>query len=192
MKDRNNERAAQSDKESHAVAKGAAAGAVTGAVAGGAITGALAGGLTGPAGVAIGAAAGAVAGALAGKAAKEQQGAASNDKWGDGSHLSMEGDAQDANDSYWRNQWSSRPYVQDGATYDDYGPAYRHGEDAHTRYPGRHFDEIEPDLGRDWQTARGNSSLEWEHARHASRDAWERLKDGAERLMPGDADGDSR
>lgn len=155
------------DRDDRATAKGAVAGAAVGGIAAGATTGALAGGVTGPVGAAIGAAAGAVVGALAGRSRADH-------------------------DSYWRDNWNTRPYVQPGARYDDYEPAYRHGLDAHTRYPGRPYDEIEGDLGRDWASARGTSSLEWERAKHATRDAWERMKDTAERAMPGDADRDGR
>ncbi|WP_374674142.1 hypothetical protein, partial [Ideonella sp.] len=150
-----------------APAPGAGAGAPLGGGAAGATTGALAGGVTGPVGAAIGAAAGAVVGALAGRSRADH-------------------------DDYWRDNWSSRPYVQPGARFEDYEPAYRHGLDAHTRYPGRPYDEIEGDLGRDWQGTRGGSSLEWDHARHATRDAWQRVKDTAERAMPGDSDRDGR
>jgi hypothetical protein len=131
------------------------------------------GGLTGPAGAAIGAAVGAAAGALAGKGAAKAI-------------------DPDAEDMYWRENYSSRPYVQSGASYDDYGPAYRHGVDAYSRYPDRQFDEVEPDLGRDWGRARGSSSLEWERAKSASRDAWQRLSDTVERATPGDSDRDGR
>ena len=155
--------------ESHA-GKGAVVGGVAGGVAGGAITGALAGGLTGPVGAAIGAAAGAVAGMLAGRSKVDPV----------------------VEDTYWRDNYSTRPYVDKGAKYDDYSPAYRHGVEAHTRYPDRHFDEIESDLGRDWGTTRGTSSLEWEKAKHASRDAWTRVKDTVERAVPGDSDRDGK
>lgn len=157
------------NKEGHA-GKGAVVGGVAGGVAGGAITGALAGGVTGPVGAAIGAAAGAVAGALAGKAKVDPV----------------------IEDAYWRDNYRTRPYVDSAATYDDYAPAYRHGLEAHTRYPDRHFDEIESDLGRDWASSRGKSSLEWERAKHASRDAWTRVKDSVERAIPGDSDRDGR
>lgn len=63
-----------------------------------------------------------------------------------------------------------RPYAS-GSSYDEYGPAYRYGVDAYARHPGRSFDEVEADLGRDWSTSRGSSSLEWERAKHATRDA---------------------
>lgn len=80
-------------------------------------------------------------------------------------------------DTYWRDNYSSRPYLSSGATYDDYQPAYRYGMDSHSKYPNRSFDDIEPELSRDWGTARGKSSLEWENAKRA---------------MPCDSDGDGR
>jgi len=164
------ERKLHSESEGEKAATGAVAGGVIGGVAGGATTGALAGGVTGPVGAAIGAAAGAIVGALAGKAKADPV----------------------VEDNYWRDNFSSRPYVSSGATYDDYAPAYRHGIEAYERYPDRHFDEIESDLGRDWESSRKKSSLEWERAKHASRDAWSRVKDAAERAMPGDSDRDGR
>lgn len=160
-------------REDHPGAKagvGAATGAVVGGVAGGATTGALAGGLTGPAGAVIGAAVGAVVGAVAGRRAKVDHA---------------------VEDTYWRDNYASRPYVQ-GGTYDDYAPAYRYGAESYAKYPDRTFDDLEPELGRDWGTARGRSSLEWDRARHASRDAWHRLSDSVERAVPGDSDGDGR
>jgi hypothetical protein len=128
--------------------------------------------MTGPVGAAVGAVAGAVVGALAGKGIANAVDPA-------------------VEDQYWRENYSSRPYVS-GASYDDYGPAYRYGVDAYTRYPNRSFDDVESDLGRDWSTYRGNSSLEWERAKHASRDAWHRVSNAAERAIPGDSDRDGR
>jgi hypothetical protein len=162
------------DKKDHPGAKagtGAVVGGVTGGVAGGATAGALAGGMTGPAGAVVGAAVGAVVGAVAGRR--------------------MRADPA-VEDAYWRDNYSSRPYVSQGTSYDDYAPAYRYGADSYSRYPDRSFDDVEPELGRDWGSARGTSSLEWEHAKHASRDAWHRVSDTVERAVPGDSDGDGR
>lgn len=150
---------------------GAAVGGVAGGVAGGAAAGAAVGGMTGPVGAAVGAAVGAVAGALAGRG--------------------MAADPA-VEDAYWRDNYASRPYVDSGSNYDDYAPAYRYGVDAYSRHPGRSFDDVESDLGRDWGTARGRSSLEWERAKHATRDAWQRLSDNVERAIPGDSDRDGR
>lgn len=165
-----NKRDLTADKEGRPVAKGgtgAVVGGVAGGVAGGAAAGAAAGGMTGPVGAVVGAAMGAVVGAVAGR------------------NMRVDPVVEDA---YWRDNYSSRPYVTTGSSYDEYEPAYRYGTDAYSKYPGRSFDEVEPELSRDWTGARGKSSLEWENAKHATRDAWHRV----ERALPGDADGDGR
>ncbi|HSI52367.1 MAG TPA: glycine zipper domain-containing protein, partial [Ramlibacter sp.] len=120
------------DKDGKPVAKattGAVVGGVAGGVAGGAAAGAAAGGMTGPVGAAVGAAVGAVVGAMAGR--------------------NMKVDPV-AEDTYWRDNYSTRPYVTSGSSYDDYAPAYRYGADSYSRYPGRSFDDVESDLSRDW------------------------------------------
>lgn len=150
---------------------GAATGGAVGGVAGAAAAGAAAGGMTGPIGAVVGAVAGAVVGAVAAKGM---------------SHVN-----RDDEDTYWRENYRNREYVQ-GGSYDDYGPAYAHGVDAYTRYPGRSYDDLESDLSRDWGSARGRSSLDWERARPASRDAWQRLSDRVERAVPGDSDRDGK
>ena len=177
MKDREDARTShgiEQDK-SHPVAKGVGAviGGATGGMAGGAAAGATVGGMTGPVGAAVGAVAGAVVGALAGKGVAKAIDPAVEDK-------------------YWRDNYSTRPYIQGGSSYDDYAPAYRYGVDTFTRYPDRSFDDLETDLGRDWNAARGTSKLEWEHAKHASRDAWQRVSDTVERAIPGDSDRDGK
>jgi hypothetical protein len=148
---------------------GAVGGAVAGGVVGGATTGALAGGVTGPVGAAIGAAVGAVAGAVMGRKADPV-----------------------TEESYWRENHTTRPYARKDVGFDHYQPAYRAGVESFNRNPSRSFDDVEPELSRDWSRARGSSSLEWEHARPAARDAWERVKNATERAIPGDSDKDGR
>lgn len=89
---------------------------------------------------------------------------------------------------YWRENYASRPYVDRGAPYDTYAPAYRFGWESRDRYRGRAFDDAEQDLRRDWETRHAGSSLSWERAKEAVRDAWHRV----ERALPGDADRDGR
>jgi hypothetical protein len=157
-------------KKAAGAGTGAVAGAAVGGVAAGATTGALAGGVTGPVGAAIGAAVGAVAGAVMGKKAADP--------------------AVESN--YWRENHSSRPYARQDVGFDHYEPAYRTGVESYNRNPGRSFDDVEPELSRDWGRARGNSSLEWEHARPAARSAWDRVSNATERAIPGDSDKDGR
>jgi len=127
-----------------------------GAVAGGMAAGAAAGTVVGPVGTVIGAAAGAVVGGLAGKGVAEL----------------IDPTAEEA---YWRENYSTRPYVTKGATFDEYAPAYRYGVSAYQRYPDRSFDDAEPSLRTDWENAKGNSTLSWNAARSASRDSWQRV-----------------
>ena len=151
---------------------GAVVGGAAGGIAGGAAAGAAVGGMTGPVGAAVGAVVGAVAGAMAGKG------------------IANAADPV-VEDAYWRDNYANRPYTS-GSSYDDYGPAYGYGVDAYNRYPDRAFDDIEPELRRDWNTQRGSSSLEWDRARHATRDAWQRVSDTVERAIPGDSDRDGK
>ncbi|MEO5661133.1 MAG: hypothetical protein ABIQ90_15260 [Polaromonas sp.] len=81
----------------------------------------------------------------------------------------------------WRGSYLGRPYVDMGASYDDYEPAYGYGADAYARYPGRSFEDVEADLSSGWDTARGKSTLGWDRAKDATRDAWHRVSDSVER-----------
>jgi hypothetical protein len=152
-----------------AACTGAVVGGVAGGVTGGMAAGAAIGGMTGPIGAVVGAALGAAAGALVGKVAAVDP---------------------EEEEAYWRANYANRPYVTSGATFEDYGPAYRHGVDAYARYPQQPFENVEPELSRSWGTARGSSSLEWENAKHATRAAWQRMSDRVERAVPGDSDRD--
>jgi hypothetical protein len=131
-------------------AVGGAAG-VGGAIAAGAAMGTVAG----PVGTAVGAVVGAVAGGLVGKGVAE-------------------GVNPTAEHEYWRGHYAQRPYVNPGSSYEEYAPAYQYGWECREKYCGKSFDEVEPDLARDWDRAKGKSQLKWETAKEASRDAWDR------------------
>ncbi len=148
-------------------------GTAVGAAAGGVAAGAAVGTVAGPVGTLIGGAVGAVVGGLAGKGIAER----------------IDPTAEDA---YWAENYADRPYVSEDYSYDDYGPAYRYGVDAYGSYGARSFEEIDADLDRGWDRARGGSRLGWSDARHAARDSWQRVSDGVERAVPGDADRDGR
>jgi hypothetical protein len=127
-----------------------------GAAVGGAAAGAAAGTVAGPVGTVVGAAVGAIAGGLAGKGVAEAIDPTSEV-------------------GYWRENFKDRPYIDNDTNFDDYGPAYGYGVSSFVKYPGRSFDDVETDLSRDWDGARGASNLQWEQARNATRDAWERV-----------------
>jgi len=91
-------------------------------------------------------------------------------------------------DAYWQSQYSKQEYVERDAPYSAYQPAYRTGYEGHSKYPGKKFAEVETNLQRDYEKAKGSSTLTWEKARNATRDAWNRV----EMALPGDADGVGR
>ena len=97
-----------------------------------------------------------------------------------------------AEEEYWRNSYSSRPYYSEGTSFIEYKPAYKYGADAYSKYPGKAWDETETELGKDWDRFKGTSSLTWDKAKDAARDAWERVKNTIERAIPGDSDRDGR
>jgi uncharacterized protein (TIGR02271 family) len=138
-----------------------------GAAGAGAVGAAIGGAVGGPVGAVIGTVIGAVAGGLAGKGAAEKV------------NPTVE-------EEYWRNNYSSRSYVDKKERYEDYHPAYRTGYEGYSRYgnSGRTYEDVEPDLRQDYETNRGGAGLAWEKAKHATRDAWERV----ENALPGDHD----
>jgi hypothetical protein len=123
-----------------------------GAALGGIAAGAAVGTVAGPVGTVVGAALGAVAGGLTGKGVAE----------------AIDPTEEDA---YWRENYGTRDYVESGTIYEDYGL----GVDAYSRYPGRTFDDVEPEISREWNEGTRVSALRWESARHAARDAWNRV-----------------
>lgn len=129
-------------------AGGAAAGAVAGAVVGG------------PIGAVVGGAIGAVAGGAAGHAA------------GEAVNPTVEG-------QYWQKNFNTRPYYVTGKPYSEYEPAYRYGWESAGRpeYRGRKFEEVENDLEKGWDKAKGTTSQSWQDVKRATRDAWGRIRD---------------
>ncbi len=143
-------------------------GAGTGAAAG-AVTGAAVGAAGGPIGMAVGAVVGGVLGAAAGDSIAE---AVNPTEYSD----------------YWQNNYRNANYYVAGREWDDYSPAYKYGYDTYPTYRGRTFNEVESDLERSWDNAKGRSRLAWADAKSAVRDGWHHI----ERALPGDADRDGR
>lgn len=139
---------------------------VAGGGTGGAMAGAAIGGVVGgPIGAAVGGAIGAVAGGLAGKGVAESVNPTEEE-------------------GYWRTNYKNRPYFQQDREFDHYAPAYRYGWESAAKpdYSGRRFDEVERDLGANWNRARGSSKAEWNDMKMAARDAYERVQT---RMTPG-------
>lgn len=79
-----------------------------------------------------------------------------------------------AQDEYWRDNYGSRPYIQADRAYEYYQPAYKYGHESAFFYGGRPWDdEVEHDLERGWDQARGDSTCTWPEVKNAVRDAYE-------------------
>ncbi|MBK7902524.1 MAG: hypothetical protein IPJ97_05810 [Proteobacteria bacterium] len=147
------------------------AGTGLGAAAGGVAVGALAGSISGPVGAVVGAAIGAMAGGLAGRGIANAIDTA-------------------AEEGYWRENFSSRPYVKGDSSFEVYGPAYRFGVDSYARLGDHSFEQAVPELER-MGGPRGGSQLSWQAPR-TPRDAWQHVSDAIERVTPGDTDRDGK
>lgn len=66
-------------------------------------------------------------------------------------------------------------YASQGGRYEDYTPAYRYGYGlaSDARYQNRSWQDIEPDVQRDWETRYPDSA--WERFKLAVRHGWERV-----------------
>ena len=145
MKDPKDQKITGSKSHPVGTGVGAAGGAVTGATVGTAVGG--------PVGTVVGGAIGAAAGALAGQGVAEAINPA-------------------VEEAYWRENYSTRDYVEKGQPYSDYGPAYRYGWESRGRFTDQDFEEVEDDLGQGWDRVKGESRLGWDKAKQAVRDAF--------------------
>ena len=142
-----------------------------GAALGGAAAGMAAGLVAGPVGAVIGAVIGGVAGGYAGKGVGEVIDPTVDYRW-------------------LEENFAGRSYVKKGEKFDHYVPAYRYGGQAETKFAGKPFEEIEPEIKPEWDNVRGESNMKWDRARHAVKDAYERtLQLRAERLRAEQAGG---
>jgi hypothetical protein len=80
-------------------------------------------------------------------------------------------------DAYWRDNYGARPYTQTDRGYEYYQPAYKYGHESAFFYGDRAWDqEVEDDLARGWQQARGDSNCTWDEVKAAVKDAYERAR----------------
>ncbi|MFN2397062.1 MAG: hypothetical protein ABR543_00220 [Gemmatimonadaceae bacterium] len=80
--------------------------------------------------------------------------------------------ASDAN--WWRENYSTRPYVSSDRQFDYYEPAYRYGYESANRYRSRGWNDVETDLESGWDTFMGKSKSTWHDIKTAVKDAWNR------------------
>ena len=137
--------------EPTAATVGAGTGAAGGALAGAALGTAIAG----PVGLGVGAVVGGVAGAYGGTRIATALYPAEEE-------------------SYWREHHAEEPWAENGSTYDEYADAYRTGYNGYLKYPGKDYDEIEPELEKEYGQSDANRVVSWDRARPALKASWRR------------------
>ncbi|MFZ4877219.1 hypothetical protein ACL9RI_19260 [Janthinobacterium sp. Mn2066] len=82
--------------------------------------------------------------------------------------------SNDDDEQYYRRHWDLA-YVDTGARFEDYDPAYRYGHSmaGSDSYRGRRWDEVEPELRSTWEHTYPLST--WENFKAAVRHGWERV-----------------
>jgi phage tail tape-measure protein len=125
-----------------------------GAAVAGAASGMVAGAVAGPVAAAVGVAAGAVVGGYAGKSVGEMIDPTTEDNW-------------------LREHFKSRPYVEDGDSFDDFHPAYRYGALAESRFGDAGIDLTDQELQSAWEASKENN-MPWTKAQGAVKDAYDR------------------
>jgi hypothetical protein len=78
-------------------------------------------------------------------------------------------------ESYWRENFRTRPYADETRGFDFYRPGYRYGYESAERLGRRPWEEAEPELRRDWDRYEGRGESTWEEIKDSVRDAWQRL-----------------
>jgi hypothetical protein len=122
------------------------------------------------AGVVVGAVVGGPIGALVGSAIGAVVGGVTGHTVGEAVNPTIERE-------YWSKTFKDRPYYKPGNEYSHYEAAYRLGWESAARqeYEGREFDDVEPELQRNWKGDQGAGDP-WTDARDATRDAWLRVR----------------
>jgi len=81
-------------------------------------------------------------------------------------------------EAYWKEKYKTRPYYNEGREYDDYALAFHYGWEsaAKPENAGRKFEEIEPELERNWSSYIGSNKNTWQDFKDAIRDAYDRIR----------------
>lgn len=78
-------------------------------------------------------------------------------------------------ETHWRQNYSSRPYVRADRGFNYYSPGYRYGYEAAHRFRGRDWKDVEPELRSGWDRYEHRGQSTWENIKDAVRDGWDRV-----------------
>ena len=81
-------------------------------------------------------------------------------------------------EEYWKEKYKTRAYYNEGREYEDYATAFHYGWEiaAKPENAGRSFEEIEPELEKDWPTYSESNQNAWRDVKDAIRDAYDRIR----------------
>jgi hypothetical protein len=81
-------------------------------------------------------------------------------------------------EAYWKEKYKTLAYYNEGREYDDYALAFHYGWEsaAKAENAGRKFEEIEPELERNWSSYTGSNKNTWQDFKDAVRDAYDRIR----------------
>jgi hypothetical protein len=85
-----------------------------------------------------------------------------------------EGAERVEHEKYWREHHQESGAHKE-APFEHFEPAYRTGYEGGKKYVGKHFNQIELDLARDYEKNDANPAIPWDRARPAVKAAWDRL-----------------
>lgn len=78
-------------------------------------------------------------------------------------------------EDYWRTNYGNRPYATTNRDFNYWRPGYQYGYESATRYQGRKWNDVEPDLRTGWDKYENRGQTTWEQIKDAVRDAWDRV-----------------
>jgi hypothetical protein len=78
-------------------------------------------------------------------------------------------------ESFWRDNYKTRPYFDESRSFEEYRPAYKYGYDSANRIGRRPWNEAEPDLRSGWDRYEGRGQSTWEEVKESVKDAWDRI-----------------
>ncbi|MGE0753974.1 MAG: hypothetical protein AB7L92_02305 [Alphaproteobacteria bacterium] len=79
----------------------------------------------------------------------------------------------DTDERYYRSEHANRPYAAN-RPYENYRSAYMYGSYAGNRHYGKRYEDVEPQLQKEWNDYRGQKDLGWDEASPAVRESFHR------------------
>jgi hypothetical protein len=78
-------------------------------------------------------------------------------------------------ETYWRENWRSRPHIKADRAFEFYQPGYRYGFESAGNNRGRDWSESEHDLRSGWDQYEHRGQTTWECIKDAVKDGWHRV-----------------